>query len=246
MTTDELFTYVYSRFTRGWAELSAFREVAEAGLPAAAPKIAQQKKELIGKLASQEGWAKAIKDPTEFHERGGVDGMAIEMTDNAINSARSAVDAASLVFAHSIVDAAAVGFLRVTASASKDDWQQFLCDRKWTVSDVKSATYDQLFLDLLLKELDTIERTFSLPRKAFRLQQLCRPDPHWDLPMKYDAEEVERVDNLRHGIVHGDMLGKPFENIEKDLKLLYDLGTYFFALTHKHYGTKIILEMMFT
>jgi len=94
-----------------------------------------------------------------------------QMTGMSLKSAQAAVDAASLVFAHSIVDAAAVGFLRIAAMASPGDWEPFVDKRKWSVVEVREFGYKRLYRDILMKELKHIERNTSLPEKGQRLRQ---------------------------------------------------------------------------
>jgi hypothetical protein len=152
-----------------------------------------------------------------------------QMTGMSLKSAQAAVDAASLVFAHSIVDAAAVGFLRIAAMASPGDWEPFVDKRKWSVVEVREFGYKRLYRDILMKELKHIERNTSLPEKGQRLRQLCRPQPDWEVPLNYDEEEIERIDRLRHEIIHGSALGSPIPEIKADLKFLENTGLYFLS-----------------
>jgi hypothetical protein len=239
MTPNQLYTHVFSRLAEGWGEVRAFREVAEAGLPAAAPRVAQQKKQTVLEIMQNPEWTGMVKNKKRFDELGGPDHLAAQMTGMSLKSAQSAVDAASLVFAHSIVDAAAVGFLRVVAMASPKDWEPFVDKRKWSVAEVREFGYTRLYRDILMKELEEIERNTSLPRKGQRLRQLCRPQPEWEMPWNYDEEEIDRIDGLRHDIIHGSALGTSIPTIKTDLKFLERTGWYFYGIVNKRYSATL-------
>jgi hypothetical protein len=166
---------------------------------------------------------------------GGVDGVAAHAAATSLESARAAVDAASLVFTHSVVDASAAGFLRVTSMVSPADWQKFLDARKWSVSDVRKEGYEKLFQSLLMDEMEHVERNFSLLKKGERLRQLCRPEAEWRIAFKYDEQEFARIDGLRHDIVHGTILGSPIASIDDDLRFLENIGWYFFSIVGRRY-----------
>jgi hypothetical protein len=240
LTADQMFTEVFNRFLNGWAEVWALREVAESGIPAAKPVVLQKKRILMEYWLRSGQWNKMVKNPEEVQLRGGISGISQQMTMISLQSAAYAVDAASLVFGHSITDAAPAGFLRVTSLACPRDWEQFLDKKKVTVAEVRDHRYESLFKGLLLEELDNIERNTSLPRKAERLNQLCRPEPDWILPVKYQEGEVMRIDKMRHDIIHGDSLGTPLETVSQDLELLHDLGRYFLVIVNNRYGTRLL------
>lgn len=175
MTPDEMYTLTFDRFMGGWGEVWTFREVAELGLPAIEPHLSRHKRRVMDNLVRSPEWANMVRNRDEFERMGGAEGVATRMTAMSLKSARASIDAASLVFAHSIVDAAAAGFLRVSAMASPADWQTTLDARKFSLADVRASGYDSLFGDLLLQELDRIERNDSLPRKATSFSDSADP-----------------------------------------------------------------------
>jgi hypothetical protein len=240
MTPDEVFTETFYRLVKGWATLHSFREVSNIGVPAAASQVKFNSMRTSRYLMQQKEWSNFIKDPITFDNTGGMEGLATRFAEGALRSAAASVDAASLIFAHSIVDAAAAGFLRVTSMIAPKDWEQFVDGKKWSVSEVREQRYESLFAGLLLRELDQIERNTSLPRKGQRLLQLCRPDPKWVTPLDYDETRLVGVDSLRHDLLHKDLLGEAIPTIDDDLKFLEDLGWYFFVIVHNRYSAKLV------
>lgn len=109
------------------------------------------------------------------------------------------------------------------------------------VSEVREQGYDALYQKLLGAELDHIERSFSLPKKADRLHHFCRPEKDCGL-WPYDRNELCRIDKLGHDIVHGEKLGQPIRSIDEDLKFMQSAADYFLAMVHRRYGLKIIFE----
>jgi hypothetical protein len=244
VTANDIFTRGFNRLSKGWVNIRAFREVAEIGLPLAAPQVTGKNQQIARYLMDRPDWASFLKNDDEFQKLGGSDAMASLMTTFSLKSAKASVDAASIVFAHSVVDAVLMDFLCATSIASPADWEQFLDEKKqWRVLDVRQLGYERLFQDLLSIELRRMERNCSLPKKADRLLDLCRPERGWRLPMQYDQkeqDELKRIDGLRHAIVHGDLLGEIVPTLETDLKFLENIGQYFFVLVHNRYSMKII------
>jgi hypothetical protein len=106
-------------------------------------------------------------------------------------------------------------------------------------AEVRKRGHEALYQELLAGELDHIERSFSVPKKADRLHYFCRPEKEWGL-WPYDRDELRRIDELRHDIIHGDKLGQPIPSIEKDLDFMQNSATYFLAAVQRRYGLKII------
>lgn len=108
MTPDEQFTFVFKRLMDGWSEVWSFREVAALGLPACLPYLVMVKAQFLDELEGRPDFRKIVREPDKFSKdkRELASRTAIMSTE----SARVAVDSASLIFMHSIVDGAAMGF----------------------------------------------------------------------------------------------------------------------------------------
>ena len=53
-------------------------------------------------------------------------------------------------------------------------------------------------------------------------------------------KQLERIDSLRHDLVHEDLFGKPIPTILKDLDFLEELGWYFFVIVHERFYAKLV------
>ena len=158
----------------------------------------------------------------------GIEGAARQTAEASVVSAGAAVDAASLVFAHTITDACATRFLRVTAMIAPNDWGQILDDKKLRVADLQQHGYERALRHLVFEEMERIEKNEFLVKKVQKLQQLCRPEKNWMLPMKYDESRLIEIHERRRNVVHGDHFGqgKPqtIPTIQADLDFLQNLG----------------------
>lgn len=179
-----------------WSMINSLLSVANAGYPHASDVIAQRNAE----------WAKqpTIKDifPEDDTER-----LADEQTKRCLTDAQYAVDAAALVFAHSIVDSMTYEYCRVSATARPSDWEDRLANKTVALGEAKQKPYDQLLREKLEAHLQELERA-SLLQKADRILAICQPPPGW-LPKElkkvyeYNRDLLKMVDELRHKIVHG-------------------------------------------
>jgi hypothetical protein len=245
MTPNQLFTDAFYRMISGWAEVRTFREVSEAGLDSAGPKVEQRQLESIRLLASRPDFPKFLRDFDAINELG-LEGVAKRTAEGSVVSARAAVDAASLVFAHTITDACATRFLRVTAMIAPDDWGRILGDKQLRVADLRQHGYERALRDLVFEEMERIEKNEFFVKKVRKLRQLCSPQEDWILPMKYDESQLIEIHNRRRNVVHGDHFGqgKPqaIPTIEADLDFLKNLGEYFFVIVAKRYKVKLLAE----
>ena len=70
--------------------------------------------------------------------------LQTQVTQLVLSSASAANDAASLVFAQSIVDAAAWSYLKVGAMVDPATWEGQIDDRKVGVKDLKAKSYEDI------------------------------------------------------------------------------------------------------
>jgi len=196
--------------TESWSAIQSFRRVAKAGLPHASEVI------------TQENLAHANSVLRRLFPDNDVGSMAKAQTDRCLTDAQYAVDAASLVFAHSVTDAAAYDYCRVTALACPTAWESRLLGKQVSLADAMKYGSHFLLLRALAAHLRRDVERCSLPEKADILHAVCRPPSGWRPPdlaaYSYDPARLRRLDCLRHKIVHnpgvpvtlGDMEGHLF------------------------------------
>jgi hypothetical protein len=165
------------------------------------------------------------------------------MTETTLTQAQASVDAASLIFAHSVLDGVALDYCRVTALAEPGAWGQILKDRPVTLEEAKGRPFEEMLQKHLERYLDQLERE-SLFRKIDVIYRICQPAPNAETIRGYtfDRGRLERLDRLRHEIIHGAALGQPIPEIEKELAYMLDTANHLMSLIAVRFGLKLAGE----
>lgn len=240
-TPEELFTKTFYGINSRFTVVTSLRRVAALGMPAAIPIVYEDWLKFAHQLFHDPHYDKMFLDKQGALEAGGgVEGMGMSMAESQMSKFKAAVDAASLVFAHSIVDSAALNFLRVTAAHNHMDWVKFIEKKQIPVADLKNVNFDDLVKEKVLEHIDSLDRQ-SLLFKVERLFQICRPEPDFE-PMhdyKFDRRRLEILDELRHEIVHGSGPVTQLDDGDDDIWFLQKTCFYFFALVNMRYDTRV-------
>ena len=232
---ERLLNTEFAAAGRSWAVIPALRLAVDLGLPFLRDQIrAEMTRILADEGASEFVDIEGLKS-ADLHARV-VEGVAAFQ----VNSATWAVDAATVVFAHSIVDNAATQYLRVAALAAPHDWAPFLDQRKLPLRDMRERNYAEVLREKINGELDDLSRQ-SLTKRIDRLHALCPPTPNLrdDFDYAFDGGRIERFDKDRQDVVHGDRLGVPFPNLHDDLRYLKQTTSYFMALVALRHNLKL-------
>lgn len=227
----------------GWATIDCLRTVSYAGIPYAKQVVAAEDRSLVASLISSGNLEKfiiGIKDEGDLQRTG--DFLREKLTEQAIKNAAYSIDAASLVFAHTILDDALSAFLEITSQVAPAFWRKRIEKKKIEVSELKDdCSFAEILSPIIAKEIATIRRNASLIEKCNLLHQICKPKagtmPATDY--KFDSAILLKLDQVRHDVIHGDQLGKEMPETEKNLKYLRDTWNYFFMLMHKSFGLRI-------
>lgn len=240
-SAEELFNDTFSRWMRAWAIIWSFREVLEAGLPSAEKFISARKVYFMHSLLTEPvGENLFLVDRKKLIEERWDEKFAAIVTQQALQNARASVDAASLVFAHSVLEANVSDYLRVTALVAPKDWAEEVCKKQVSLGEVQEASFDKLFGDSLEKRLEQLERE-SLLKKTGVLFARCKPPAKWS-PMadyQFDSERLEKLDRLRHDIVHGEALGSAITNVVDELDYLCRSTMFLMGLVNLRYGLRL-------
>ncbi len=134
---------------------------------------------------------------------------------------RVAVDAASLVFAHSILDDAALQYCRVTSIVAPSSWEPFVFNKPVKLEEVRKESYQKLLMAKISDALKKLERE-SLLTKFNKVFQICQPKPDFK-PIRgfsFDRSRLEELDTLRHEIIHETGPVRPLPRGDDDLDFL--------------------------
>ena len=238
---ENLFNETFRRQMDAQVLIFSLREVTEAGFEAAAKALSRRNVALVRELLTAPEHEKLfLFERKELLDRGFDESAAASITSRTLDNSRASVDAASLVFAHSYLDAIASDYLRVTALASPDDWMEDLLAKNVSLRDLLQSGPDSVLAEKLEKHLSDLEFK-SLMTKINVLFARCRPPGAWS-PMEnyaFDADRVRGLDNLRHEIMHGRALGLPIPTIKEDLDYLGRTAWFLMGLVNFRYGLRI-------
>jgi hypothetical protein len=237
---EKLLNEVVGRFFGRWGFILSFRTTSEKGIEAAVQMIHDQQRAFVGSLEHDSYFDKLFLDKEGFFRDNPANKMADALAEGTIRQAQVAVDAASIVFAHSVVDAAAFDFCRITALVAPRDWEPHLDQRQVTLSAVRESGYSEILERKLDEFFRQLERD-SLLKKADYLLAKCKPPDKWS-PMDhyaYDRDRLGRLDALRHEIIHGEIPRNGIVNCGVEVDFLMKTCMFFFGLVNYRYDLKV-------
>ena len=232
---------VFLSLTKQSEATRTFRELAQLGLPTAEARLAQTNGAAIRKIFSGSELDKLFLDKPSFLAwAGGLDGMAQRMTSGQVSSFRSTIDAASVVFIHSAVDAAVSDLCEVSAVHAPADWDPWLANKRVSLSRTRGESYESLRASELNMALETLKRE-SLLKRVDRIFALCQPSANLELIHGYlfDRDRLEILDKIRHEIIHGAGISTSIQNVDEALEFLVRTGLHLFALINWKYDIKL-------
>ncbi len=237
---EQVFNEAFFRTMASWGSILSFRTTVESGLPAAKQVIEQRNRAFIkDQLSREDSMIRRDKMTPDSAKM-----LIATITDSTIAQAQASVDAASIVFMHSVLDAAALDYCRVTALSAPHEWEEVLKERKVNLIDVRGTTFDQLFQKTLDRYFEGLERE-SLLWKIDLIYKMC-PLPKGapsEVNVKggyiFDRGRLATIDDLRHGIIHGTRLGRPINNAFEDLEYMLHTTTHLLTLVARRFGLKL-------
>jgi hypothetical protein len=240
---EALYSETFGRFMSNWAYIMSLREFSEIAIPLTEQKLAPIHKAAVEAIAGDSEYSKVIVkldgSPSTWDEElksflsGG-------MTSTTISNSRTAIDAACLVFAQSMLDDAAMSYCRVCARISPNDWNGAFEAKKVSYSDLLTKAPDAIRDELLDATLLQLGRE-SLIKKVDKLLLLCKPPEGFE-PIghyKFDRDRLEAIDHKRHLIIHADGLRSPLSDVGTDLEYILKTNNYLAALVNMRYGVQI-------
>lgn len=241
LQAEKLFTETFTSCNSRFAVISSFRRISELGLPSATSEIYNQNVQFSGELFNDPQYDDLFIDKKEAIEKlGSIEALGLQMAKDEIFKYTASVDAASLVFAHSIIDNAVINYCRCSAIESPEDWEKFVEKKKISIEDLKGLSKDQIIFQKVTEYIDSLDRE-SLLSKADKLFQICQPPTEFS-PInnyKYDRERIISLDQMRHDIVHKSSSVPRLPTGNADIWFLQQTANYYMALVNYKYKLKI-------
>ena len=239
VTPDQEFTVVFRRMSNGWAIIDSLRNVAALGMPYAKKIVEVQHKSFVSDLADSghlEKFIIGIKDADDLKKT--ADFLREKLTAQTMKNASYSVDAASLVFAHTVLEDGINSYLSITSHFALDFWKERVKKKQLDLESVMKHGLDDVVGKIIRREIWSIRRNESLVKKANLLLAICKPSAP-DPDYTFDQENLKTIDKLRQDIVHGDLLGSEIADIDEKLSCLRNTWMYFFKMMHQTFGLRI-------
>lgn len=237
---ETLFSETHGRTVRAWSTVSIFRQVVHEGFSAATKAKAKEAGFLYDRVISDPSYMKLLTDVEGFRKAMPKEKFVEWGVAQSAETAINLLNAATILFGHSMVDGAAFDYCRVIALHAPNDWEPDLSNKQVALSMVRQHSTDEIVrlkLDDLLEDLEMK----SLKEKIDRLHARCRPEKGWSPINDYafDLDRIERLDVLRQKIVHGDALGREIKDAEGEFAYMNSTCWYFMGLVNMRYGLQM-------
>jgi len=235
---EKVLNHIFLRTGNTWGIITALRTTMEAGLPTARAAIEAGNAEFMRRQLSG-GQGSIFVDPSKVVSDL-AKGMVRGMTDMTLTQARSSMDAASLVFAHSLLDGAALDYCRVTTMVDRSAWEEILKARQVPLHEIKARPFPELVQRQIDDYFETLERE-SLFRKIDLVYRVCQPKPKTETikGYRFDRERLEKLDRLRHDIIHGAAFGQPIAGIDDELDYMLKTSNHLMVLVAQRFDFKL-------
>jgi hypothetical protein len=230
---EKLLSRVFWNANDRWSTITHLRRVAATGLPHAEKVISEEDRNWSAEPFIQ-----------KMFEGQNLAALTKTKTATSLARARYSVDAASLVFAHSVLDALVYDYLRVTALADSSDWEQELIDKRLRFGDVKTTPITDLFESLLWDYMSNQIDHLSLAKKVDRLFAVCKPPSGWQSDVSsvaytFDIERLRQLDELRNAVVHGPHTVVEMGNTDNNIFFLNMTMMHLLGLVKQRYGITV-------
>lgn len=158
------------------------------------------------------------------------------MHDITSEQAKTAVDAASIIYAHAMVDAAILRLCKVTVGFDRAAWLPLIERKQVTWAHMSEQTVAEVRDGLIERVLTDVERQ-SLPAKCDTLFSIIRPRRVTAVVrrFKYSRDRLVKIDRLRHDLVHKLHFNRPIRQVNAKVEYLFGVGDFFNALTARKY-----------
>jgi len=225
----------------GWAIIHSLRMVSTAGMSYAAKVVEAEQRSLVSDLTISGDLKKfiiGIVDDDDLKKTANF--LSQKLTEQTLKNASSSVDAASLLFAHSVLEDGLNSFLGITSDVAPEFWKDRVKKKPFDLEAVMKRGLDDVVASFVREKIWSIRRSESLINKTDLLLEICKPSgPPSNPNYKFDPVKLKAIDKLRQDIVHGDFLGTAIADIDEKLEYLRNTWMYFFTLMNERFGLRL-------
>jgi hypothetical protein len=165
--------------------------------------------------------------------------LLMSSPDAVIRQSKRRIDAASIVFVHSLLDATLYSLCCVSYDSDPNAWLNFVKDRQLKIGDVLAKGQDAATKVISRDYVASLERE-SLIKKSDKLHAICQPpaNANYASNYKFSRDTLERFDKLRHDIVHKLQFSTEIPGADGMLDFGIKTGVYFSLMVGEEYDLK--------
>jgi len=244
---EKIFTEVFLALTQNHSTTNTFIRLASIGKPQIKSKIQPENISFAFSIFNDKENESMFTDKEKFiQEVGGVNKFEDLLTTGMMNSFDNAVNAASIVFMHSALDAIVTDLCQISALISPDDWFKYIENKKVTFKKMKKSSYEQMFLKELDGFINEIDHK-SLIERTQILFSLCQPSEDFEIisDFSFKQEKLKRMDSLIHEIVYNNGILSTVENVKDKVDYLLNTGLHLWGMIYKKYDLKLNPSYLF-
>lgn len=236
---QEDFGFICTRFVNQMNAIAVCRETASFALVSSHAEIEKRDFRVLSNCLRNEELSQIFLNPQLLVANGQHVSLAKSIAASAVVSSVRTVDSASIVFAHSILEATLMELLQLTFKASPKDWFPLVERRKVDLASTATNSIEELRNTIISEFIKELGRE-SLMRKSDVLHAICKPTAS-DAKMEtyaFSKAELETFDRVRHDLVHGQKFRDKISNPAKLLEYASKTGGYFLLLVNQRFGLK--------
>lgn len=238
---EKIFTEVFLALTQNHSTTNTFIRLASLGKPKIKSELQPENRSFANSIFNDEEYESMFIDKEKFiKEIGGVNDFEDLLTTGMMESFDNAVNAASIVFMHSALDAVVTDLCQISALISPDDWFKYIKNKEVSFKKIKSSSYEETYINELDDFIKKIDHK-SLIERTQILFSLCQPSKDFQIKsdFSFKKDKLKQIDNLRHEIVHDNGILSSVENVEDKVNYLLNTGLHLWGMIHEKYDLKI-------
>lgn len=245
-SAESIFSKVMQRSLLSFNAIFTFRQTAQISLSYAEPRLSMVERHYAENILKTPYGNRFFTDKNKFLKLvGGFEAYVESSAKNRASQFTNMVEAASLIYAHSILDAITYDLFVVSSLLSPSSWRTYVERKKVVFSDVLSKSAQQIEREMVSSCVASLERE-SLLKKIEILHSICKPPKMFSPIHEYtfDPERLKRLDDLRHEIVHGlNPLSKSIQISE--IEFFQKTSLYLAVMVSDAFGIKVDPKKIF-
>jgi hypothetical protein len=224
-----------------WGMIERFRKIASIGIPKAYDdyfSYAKQALKMVKPGAEYEGLLIA---PSSLFKEPNLEEFIKEVTQESIKDSMVIIDAISIVYAHSLLDAFLFDLIEIAGEIEPRIILRIRKDKTIKAIELLDNSISDIISTEAKKIIEKWERE-SIPIKTDLLYMICNPGTDFQTvkDFSFDKKRLEKFDRLRHDIVHGLRTAPCTAEVREELNYLSNLDLHFIAMMNYKFDLKLI------